>query len=170
VLQLECGHAYHVGCIRQWFAEKKRCPTCQRDFGKIVGNQPRIGEMRWHHEDFVLPGHFGSAGTFVVEFFFPEGRDDHGVAHGKRKARGYLPCNVQGAVLLELFKVAFRRRVMFGLGHSFATESYRPTFNIHLKTSTSSGVAGHGYPDEDYFERAMEELALNGITRADLPL
>jgi hypothetical protein len=27
--QLQCGHAFHEGCIKQWFAVKGNCPTCR---------------------------------------------------------------------------------------------------------------------------------------------
>jgi len=168
-VELRCGHLFHGECIRHWLREKRRCPVCFRDFGKIIGKQPSEGIMRWQYETFELPGHVGSQGSIVVDFIFPSGRDDEGRAYGQRRTRGYLPASTQGFVLLELFKVAFRRRVMFGLGHSMATEAYRPTFNIHIKTSTSQGTTKHGYPDETYFARAMEELATNGVTRVDLP-
>lgn len=170
VLELLCGHVYHVECIKHWFQEKRRCPQCQRHFGKILGTQPRVGRMCWHCEPFALPGHPGSSESIVVDFHFPAGLDDSEVRYRGRKNRCYLPGNAQGIILLELFQVAFRRRVMFGLGHSLTTEAYKPTFNIHIKTSTDKGATSHGYPDHTYFERVMEELHANGVTRADLPI
>jgi len=169
VVELKCGHTFHGNCIRAWFREKRRCPMCHLSFGKVVGSQPARGLMRWHYEQHALPGHDCNH-MIVMDFEFPEGVDDKGEPYRKRRCRGYLPANSQGSILLELFKLAFRRRVMFGLGHSFATEAYRPTFNIHLKTNVKGGPTNHGYPDESYFERSMEELLANGITRADLPV
>ncbi|MCD7448590.1 hypothetical protein HAX54_044537 [Datura stramonium] len=26
---LECGHEYHIGCIKQWLLRKKNCPMCR---------------------------------------------------------------------------------------------------------------------------------------------
>lgn len=168
VFQLNCGHAYHSACLEQWFETRRRCPECQKDFGKIIGDQPRTGCLEWHTEQFPLPGHRAEE-TIVFEFNFPAGTSDAGDCYEGRRPKGYLPGNVQGAILLELFKVAFRRRVMFGLGNSMTTGRYRPTFNIHIKTSTHRGAVGHGYPDDDYFRRSLEELRTNGVTMADLP-
>ena len=53
---------------------------------------------------------------------------------------------------------SLRRRVMFGLGISAEKRIYRPTFNVHLKTAPEGGAENHGFPDETYFQRAMEEL------------
>lgn len=169
VFELKCGHAYHTDCLRQWFQQRKRCPQCQQDFGKVMGAQPRTGSMRWFLEDFSLPGHPEAKQTIVVQFDFPPGQDESGRQYDGRKPKGYLPCNAQGIVLLELFKLAFRRCVMFGMGTSLTYDTYRPTFNIHIKTSTRRGQAGHGYPDDSYFERAMDELRSNGVFIANLP-
>lgn len=168
VFQLKCGHVYHTRCLEQWFETRRRCPECQKDIGKVTGDQPRTGLLEWHTQRFPLPGHRCKE-TIVIEFSFPPGTSDDGVHHEGRRPKGYLPGNVQGVVLLELFKVAFRRRVMFGLGHSMTLGTYRPTFNIHIKTSTHRGATGHGYPDDDYFQRSLEELKTNGVTMADFP-
>ncbi|CAE7732081.1 rbn [Symbiodinium microadriaticum] len=161
--RLRCGHTYHMTCLRTWFQQKTRCPSCQQEFGKVVGKQPRLGTFSWHCENFTLPGHPDAVKTIVIQFMFPEGIDDEGKSYAGRKPKGYLPCNAQGIILLELFKVAFRRRVMFGMGESMTFSSYRPTFNIHIKTSSSGGETKHGYPDETYFQRSLGELKANGV-------
>ena len=79
-------------------------------------------------------------------------------------------------------QVAFRRRVMFGLGTSMTSGRYKPTFNIHIKTRPRGGATQHGYPDPDYFTRwveprldsvllarSLDELKSMGISVADLP-
>lgn len=167
VFKLQCGHVYHRQCLEQWFATRRRCPECQKDFGKVIGDQPRTGCFEWHTESFPLPGHRAKE-TIVIDFTFPPGTNDDGVFYNGRKPKGYLPGNIQGLILLELFKVAFRRRVMFGLGNSMTTGEYRPTFNIHIKTSSQRGAVRHGYPDDDYFQRSLEELRTNGVTMAAL--
>lgn len=168
IFQLQCHHVYHRRCLEQWFNTRRRCPECQRDFGKVIGDQPRHGTMEWHTEPFPLAGHRAQE-TIIVQFDFPPGVSDSGDAYEGRRPKGYLPGNAQGAILLELFKVAFRRRVMFGLGNSMTSGTYRPTFNIHIKTSTHRGMVGHGYPDPEYFQRSLEELRTNGVTIDDLP-
>lgn len=169
VFQLTCGHAYHQGCLAQWFNQRKRCPQCQKDYGKVLGDQPARGSFSWYLEDSTLPGHPDARQTIVIQFDFPSGTDEKGITYDGRKPKGYLPCNAQGIVLLELFKVAFRRRVMFGLGDSMTFGAYRPTFNIHIKTSMHRGATGHGYPDDSYFQRSLGELRTNGVTILDLP-
>ena len=47
------------------------------------------------------------------------GRDDENKAYRGRTEGGYLPLHPQGLLLLELFKIAFRRRLMFGLGNCY---------------------------------------------------
>merc|ERR1712204_57199 len=118
--------------------------------------------------NYALAGHQDSKQTIAVNWNFPAGSDPSGIAYESRKPKGYLPCNAQGIILLELFKLAFMRCVMFGIGPSMTFSTYRPTFNIHIKTSTSRGAAGHGYPDDDYFERALDELRSNSVFIADL--
>eukprot|EP00928_Gymnodinium_smaydae_P040929 TRINITY_DN27719_c0_g1_i1.p1 TRINITY_DN27719_c0_g1~~TRINITY_DN27719_c0_g1_i1.p1 ORF type:complete len:507 (+),score=52.84 TRINITY_DN27719_c0_g1_i1:45-1523(+) len=165
--QLACGHVFHKACLQQWWDRKKRCPQCQRDFGKAQGEQPREGTMRWCVAPFSLEGMPHGTPTLLVDFSFPPGVDRAGVAYKGRKERCFLPGNTQGILLLELFKVAFRRCVMFGLGSSMSLGVYRPTFNIHVKTSMCGGRANHGYPDDDYFARTMQELQSNGVSIAD---
>merc|ERR1712050_744153 len=111
----------------------------------------------------------GANGAIVVKFDFPPGVDQSGRPYFGRQETGYLPGNVQGVLLLELFKVAFQRCVMFGLGNSMTFGTYRPTFNIHVKTSRTGGMTGHGYPDKGYFGRCLDELRSNGVTLNDLP-
>lgn len=168
VFRLSCGHSYHATCLQRWFAQRQRCPRCQRAYGKVVGSQPRVGTLAWRSEGFGLPGCRASE-TLIVEFAFSPGVDEGGQHYEGRKPKCYLPGNCQGILLLELFKVAFRRRVMFGLGASMSFGTYRPTFNIHIKTSSRRGGAEHGFPDSSYFERSIEELRTNGVTLADLP-
>jgi len=176
VFTLACGHTYHTACLNAWFEERRKCPQCSRGYGKVFGRQPRIGTMKWDYEDFELEGH-GDKRNLKVLWDFPAGTDDDGKPYEARKAMAYLPCstypcNPQGVILLELYKVAFRRRVMFGMGDSMASNKpkYWPTFNIHIKTKKSGGAERHGYPDETYFDRSMDELAANGVHIADLPL
>ncbi|CAE8717064.1 unnamed protein product [Polarella glacialis] len=164
VFVLRCGHAYHTECLKRWFAERRRCPRCQLDFGKVFGHQPRHCSMSWRLEAWSLPGHQDSSQTIIVQFRFPAGTDEQGRQYEGRSPKGYLPCNAQGILLLELFQIAFR----FGLGTSMSYGSYRPTFNIHIKTSSQGGAAKHGYPDPEYFSRALDELRTNGVAIAEL--
>ena len=70
---------------------------------------------------------------------------------------------------MELFKVTFKRRIMFGLGERMTTQKYSATFNIHIKTTLKPvGAEKHGYPDDTYFSRTLDALKENSITLADV--
>jgi len=167
--RLSCGHVFHGSCLESWFAHKRKCPECQQSFGRTFGDQPVNGQMRWRTEGFRLPG-VEAVATIVIEFSFPPGQDKAGKDYEGRRESGYLPMNAEGVVLLELYKVAFRRCVMFGLGESMTSGTYRPTYNIHIKTNSRREGAAHGFPDAKYFSRSLDELRANGVTLADLPL
>lgn len=168
VFQLDCGHTYHRDCLEHWFKQKRRCPQCMRNYGKIFGSQPSVGTMEWGVEQFSLPGlHLRE--TIVVAFDFPPGVDRSQQSYDRRRAKCYLPGNFQGAILLELYKVAFRRCVMFGMGTSMTLGTYRPTFNIHIKTNSRKADDTHGFPDPEYYFRSLEELRINGVFISDLP-
>ncbi|CAK9090420.1 Probable E3 ubiquitin-protein ligase DTX3 (Protein deltex-3) (Deltex3) (RING finger protein 154) (RING-type E3 ubiquitin transferase DTX3), partial [Durusdinium trenchii] len=169
VFRLQCGHVYHTECLKKWFEQRASCPLCLKGFGKVIGNQPRNGSFQWYVDtNMQLPGHMNAKNTIVIQFDFPPGTDDDGRGYPGRREKGYLPCNCQGILQLELFKVAFQRRVMFGLGTSMASGKYKPTFNIHIKTKSRGGATQHGYPDPDYFQRSLDELKSMGISIADL--
>eukprot|EP00928_Gymnodinium_smaydae_P020570 TRINITY_DN17948_c0_g2_i1.p1 TRINITY_DN17948_c0_g2~~TRINITY_DN17948_c0_g2_i1.p1 ORF type:complete len:607 (-),score=92.98 TRINITY_DN17948_c0_g2_i1:261-1931(-) len=72
VFLLQCGHAYHAACLEQWFRTRRRCPRCQKDFGKRVGDQPRAGSLEWFREPQALPGHDAKE-MIVIQFTFPAG-------------------------------------------------------------------------------------------------
>ena len=72
-------------------------------------------------------------------------------------------CAFSSLILLELFKVAFCRLAMFGLGTRLTSGQYAPTYNIHLKTRLAGGKTNHAYPDPDYFTRCLDELYANNV-------
>mmetsp|Transcript_22991 Transcript_22991/g.42305 ORF Transcript_22991/g.42305 Transcript_22991/m.42305 type:complete len:999 (-) Transcript_22991:7-3003(-) len=169
VVQLFCGHAFHEACLARWFEERRNCPACKRRFGHLVGRQPCVGTMAWHLDSTLrLPGSSESF-TVVLDFNFPAGVDSLGQRYRGRSQRAYLPHDEQGKLLLELFRLAFQRRVLFDLRISSGSDAkYWPAFNIHLKTQVSGGPERHGYPDDGYFHRVMEELKDSGVTVAEL--
>ncbi|CAE7621238.1 DTX3 [Symbiodinium sp. KB8] len=106
--------------------------------------------------------------TIVMNFRFPGGRDAKGEPFAGRSQQAFLPHDEQGKLLLALFQLAFRRRVMFDLRVSATDEKYWPAFNIHLKTALAGGPERFGFPDESYSQRVLEELRQNGVTVAEL--
>ena len=59
---------------------------------------------------------------------------------------------------------------MFTVGTSVTTGmSDCVTWNeIHLKTESAGNVHGHGYPDPNYLDNTLLELAAQGVTEASL--
>ncbi|XP_023609254.1 probable E3 ubiquitin-protein ligase DTX2 isoform X7 [Myotis lucifugus] len=73
-------------------------------------------------------------------------------------------CN--GNKVLELLKVAWKRRLIFTVGTSSTTgETDTVVWNeIHHKTEMDRNVTGHGYPDPNYLQNVLAELAAQGVT------
>jgi len=67
--------------------------------------------------------------------------------------------------VLELLKEAWRRRLTFTVGTSVTTgEQNVVVWNeIHHKTSPTND-RGHGYPDPNYLDNVLGELAAQGVT------
>ena len=70
--------------------------------------------------------------------------------------------------VLELLKVAWDRRLTFTIGTSVTTGSPDTVVwnEIHHKTSITNH-SGHGYPDPNYLDNVMAELASQGVTPAE---
>lgn len=68
--------------------------------------------------------------------------------------------------VLELLKVAWMRRLIFTVGTSSTTgEPDTVVWNgIHHKTEMMSNLSGHGYPDPNYLDNVLSELASQGVT------
>ena len=71
VFALDCEHVYHTACLRQWFNQRKRCPQCQKEFGRVIGVGPRTGTLEWFLDPSSLPGHEDSKQMIVIQFDFP---------------------------------------------------------------------------------------------------
>eukprot|EP01063_Lacrimia_lanifica_P027121 TRINITY_DN3760_c0_g1_i3.p1 TRINITY_DN3760_c0_g1~~TRINITY_DN3760_c0_g1_i3.p1 ORF type:complete len:859 (+),score=216.68 TRINITY_DN3760_c0_g1_i3:247-2577(+) len=172
-----CKHAFHESCLEQWFRQKAACPDCKASCGTVMGSGPKEGgAMVWTASKQTcdntpvsdLARARGKGSMIEVSFTFKQGWDDAGKRYEGRYEMARLPMNEEGVVLLEFFKIAFTRRIMFGIGTRLAHGTHAPTFNIHIKTSTSGGATGHGWPDAAYFSRAIGELEGNHISWADL--
>lgn len=68
--------------------------------------------------------------------------------------------------VLELLKVAWKRRLIFTVGTSSTTgETDTVVWNeIHHKTEMDRNLTGHGYPDPNYLQNVLAELAAQGVT------
>ena len=68
--------------------------------------------------------------------------------------------------VLKLLLVAWDRRLIFAIGTSSTTgESDTVIWNeVHHKTEFGSNLTGHGYPDANYLDNVLAELAAQGIS------
>ncbi|KAG2459108.1 DTX2 ligase, partial [Polypterus senegalus] len=82
----------------------------------------------------------------------------------------YLPDSDKGRKVLELLKVAWHRRLIFTIGTSSTTgEADTVVWNeIHHKTEMMSNTSGHGYPDPNYLDNVLLELAAQGVDESCL--
>ena len=73
----------------------------------------------------------------------------------------------EGRRVLELFWIAWRKKLTFTVGTSLTTGRQNMiTWNdIHHKTSMVGGP--YGYPDPTYLERVTEDMKAFGVTLDD---
>ncbi|CAK7303201.1 Probable E3 ubiquitin-protein ligase DTX2 [Vulpes lagopus] len=172
----KCSHAFHLLCLLAMYCNGNKdgslqCPSCKTIYGEKTGTQPR-GKMEVFKFQVSLPGH-EDCGTILIVYNIPHGIQgpEHPNPGKPFTARGfprqcYLPDNAQGRKVLELLKVAWKRRLIFTVGTSSTTgETDTVVWNeIHHKTEMDRNVTGHGYPDPNYLQNVLAELAAQGVT------
>ncbi|XP_005111923.2 E3 ubiquitin-protein ligase DTX4 [Aplysia californica] len=173
----KCGHQFHKLCLLQMYHSihkdaSVQCPSCKTIYGEKTGICPP-GNMHWRIcPDLHLPG-YENYSTIMVTYSISPGvqgpeHPQPGARYSTRgfPRRGFIPDCDQGRKLLKLLMVAFRRRLMFTIGTSYTTgEPNTVTWNeIHHKTEPVSNHSGHGYPDPNYLDNAVLELAAHGVT------
>ncbi|XP_018417208.1 PREDICTED: probable E3 ubiquitin-protein ligase DTX2 [Nanorana parkeri] len=148
-----------------------QCPSCKTIYGEKTGTQPK-GKMEIYLIPQSLPGH-QDCGTIHIIYTIITGIQgpEHPNPGRPYTARGfprhcYLPDNDRGRLVLELLKVAWARRLIFTIGVSSTTgESDTVVWNeIHHKTEMTSNITGHGYPDTNYLNNVLAELAAQGVS------
>ncbi|XP_058894131.1 probable E3 ubiquitin-protein ligase DTX2 isoform X3 [Kogia breviceps] len=178
----KCSHAFHLLCLLAMYCNGNKdgslqCPSCKTIYGEKTGTQPR-GKMEVFTFQVSLPGH-EDCGTILIVYNIPHGIQgpEHPNPGKPFTARGfprqcYLPDNAQGRKVLELLKVAWKRRLIFTVGTSSTTgETDTVVWNeIHHKTEMDRNVTGHGYPDPNYLQNVLAELAAQGVTEDCLEL
>nr|XP_055148724.1 probable E3 ubiquitin-protein ligase DTX2 isoform X4 [Symphalangus syndactylus]XP_055148725.1 probable E3 ubiquitin-protein ligase DTX2 isoform X4 [Symphalangus syndactylus] len=172
----KCSHAFHLLCLLAMYCNGNKdgslqCPSCKTIYGEKTGTQPQ-GKMEVLRFQMSLPGH-EDCGTILIVYNIPHGIQgpEHPNPGKPFTARGfprqcYLPDNAQGRKVLELLKVAWKRRLIFTVGTSSTTgETDTVVWNeIHHKTEMDRNVTGHGYPDPNYLQNVLAELAAQGVT------
>lgn len=172
----QCKHSFHAACLQAMYNSGTKdgslqCPTCKAIYGVKHGNQPKDGFMTVQHSHHPLPG-YPDCGMIIITYDFKAGVQ--GPEHpnpGKRyTARGFprtcfLPDNQKGNKVLKLLGEAWRRRLIFTVATSSTTgEQDTVVWNeIHHKTEAVSNNMGHGYPDPNYLDNVLTELAAQGV-------
>ncbi|XP_042328661.1 E3 ubiquitin-protein ligase DTX4 isoform X2 [Sceloporus undulatus] len=172
----KCGHMYHLHCLVAMYNNGNKdgslqCPTCKTIYGVKTGTQPP-GKMEYHLIPHSLPGHLDCKSIRIIYNIPPGVQGPEHPNPGKSfTARGfprhcYLPDSERGRKVLKLLLVAWDRRLIFAIGTSSTTgESDTVIWNeIHHKTEFGSNLTGHGYPDPNYLDNVLTELAAQGIT------
>ncbi|XP_062844625.1 probable E3 ubiquitin-protein ligase DTX2 isoform X2 [Trichomycterus rosablanca] len=172
----KCGHTLHMLCMLAMYNNGNKdgslqCPSCKTIYGEKTGTQPK-GKMEIYCVPLSLPGH-SDCGTIQIIYNVPPGIQgpEHPKPGQAYTSRGFprlcfLPDNEKGRKVLELLKVAWTRRLIFTVGTSSTTgEPDTVVWNeIHHKTEMMSNVSGHGYPDPNYLDNVLAELAAQGVT------
>lgn len=173
-----CGHINHLACLismvqhssKEGKASHLQCPSCMMIYGEKTGNQP-VGTMTDTIIRLSLPGYPGCS-TIQITYTFHSGVQGPDHPHpGKRYSAyafprtAYLPDNEKGRKVLRLLKVAFQRKLTFTIGQSVTTgiDDVITWNEIHHKTSVELSSA-HGYPDPNYLDNVLAELATHGVT------
>ncbi|XP_035289574.1 probable E3 ubiquitin-protein ligase DTX2 isoform X1 [Anguilla rostrata] len=172
----KCGHNLHLLCMLAMYNNGTKdgslqCPSCKTIYGEKTGTQPK-GKMEIYSIPQQLPGH-SDCGTIQIIYSIPPGIQgpEHPNPGQPYTCRGFprlcfLPDNHKGRKVLELLKVAWTRRLIFTVGTSSTTgEPDTVVWNeIHHKTEMMSNISGHGYPDPNYLDNVLSELAAQGVT------
>ncbi|XP_062815412.1 probable E3 ubiquitin-protein ligase DTX2 isoform X2 [Anolis carolinensis] len=175
-----CGHTFHLLCVLAMYTSGNKdgslqCPSCKTIYGEKTGTQPS-GKMAVSILPESLPGH-EDCGSLEIMYLIHKGIQgpEHPNPGLPFTARGfprycYLPDNEKGRKVLALLKLAWRRRLIFTVGTSSTTgESNTVVWNeIHHKTEMNSNLSGHGYPDPNYLDNVLAELAAQGVTEDGL--
>ncbi|XP_028277567.1 putative E3 ubiquitin-protein ligase DTX2 isoform X2 [Parambassis ranga] len=173
---IKCGHTLHMLCMLAMYNNGTKdgslqCPSCKTIYGEKTGTQPK-GKMEIYSIAQSLPGH-PDCGTIQIIYSIPPGIQgpEHPNPGQPFSCRGFprfcfLPDNDKGRKVLELLKVAWMRRLIFTVGTSSTTgEPDTVVWNgIHHKTEMMSNLSGHGYPDPNYLDNVLSELASQGVT------
>ncbi|XP_051491885.1 probable E3 ubiquitin-protein ligase DTX2 isoform X2 [Apus apus] len=171
-----CQHSFHMLCLLAMYSNGNQdgslqCPSCKTIYGVRTGTQPK-GKMEVSTFPQSLPGH-QDCGTIQIVYRISSGIQgpEHPNPGTPYTARGfprycYLPDNEKGRKVLELLRVAWKRRLIFTVGTSSTTgESNTVVWNeIHHKTEMDTNLSGHGYPDPNYLDNVLAELAAQGVT------
>ncbi|CAL1537068.1 unnamed protein product [Lymnaea stagnalis] len=172
-----CSHQFHKLCLLTMYNSSHKddslqCPSCKMIYGEKTGICPP-GNMSWKIMSGNSLAGYEGYNTICVTYHLSSGiqgpeHPQPGQPYTCRgfPRQGFLPDCDKGRKVLKLLMEAFRRRLMFTIGISHTTgEPNTVTWNeIHHKTELHGNQSGHGYPDPNYLDNVLQELAAYGIT------
>lgn len=165
----ECvKHCFHKDCISDYINEHTKCPKCGYFYGTKIGPGPD-GEMIVSFSSSPLPGN-PHCGMISISFQMPRGKQDKrhpnpGKEYYSDSRSHYMPDDEMGNKILGLFIKAWNQRLLFNVGYSLTRQEDNCIIynGVHMKTNTSGGPTGHGWPDPTYYVRVQTELSEKGI-------
>ena len=135
-------------------------------YGVRIGDMPP-GEMTWYLDQFQCQGY--KEKTWVINYSFRSGVHPETNKHyGGDGRTAFIPDTEEGREILALLVLSFKRRLTFTVGFSVVRgcDNCIVWNGVHHKTRPSGGSTHYGYPDDTYFNRVRQELALKGVVFA----
>ncbi|KAL3886034.1 hypothetical protein ACJMK2_026058 [Sinanodonta woodiana] len=164
--EARCGHILCEAC--QEAQVKPVCPICFVAYDILIGEQPK-GAMGYKREVKCLPG-FEGYGTIVICYTFPPGIQsacdpNPGKPYKGLKQLAFLPDNEKGRLVFQLLSEAFQRGLLFKVSpHRKKGEGNCIWFaDVSHKTMRKGGPKSFGYPDPEYLDLVVNQLAALGI-------
>lgn len=161
------NHFFHLECALNLLGNENfiKCPICNIIYGILIGDMPP-GNMvvSIFPKEIMSCESFENFGTIEITYMIPSGLFNGQKFSGTNR-KAYLPDTPEGREILKLLKIAFDRKLTFTIGTSTTLGKKNTVIwnGIHHKTATGGGTKFFGYPDDTYFTRVRQELALKGI-------
>ncbi|KAL4503093.1 hypothetical protein ABPG72_014322 [Tetrahymena utriculariae] len=162
------SHFFHKSCLQMMIQSTYiKCPVCSKIYGVMIGDQPP-GTMQIYLDKYQSCDGYPNISTIVIEMNMNSTTKNGNYVPSTSRV-GYLPNTKEARKILEMFKIAFKRRLLYTIGKSVTTgKDNRIIWNgVHFKTNTYGGSSSFGYPDPTYFQRVTQELSLKGIYPKD---
>lgn len=175
-----CHHKLHLACLKSLIENQPggpnyiECRQCQTVSGEKCGEMPSTGTMSYKILPKGLPG-YEDFHSIQITYNFQNGiQGQHHPMPGQPyfaigfPRNSFLPDTEKGRLALRLLESAFDRRLTFKVGKDLITgQSDVITWNQVLEHKTEFGITENGYPDPEYLNRLLSQLASLGVTEEE---
>lgn len=155
----------HKSCFTDMLeANSMVCPICKTQFVDVADGPP--GTMTITTLSSTVENPIGTMVQAIqIKYIMPSGVTKSGIRYDGESRTTYLPNDVGGKKVLDMFIHAFKKGLLFTIGRSVTRglDNVIVWNGVHQKTNTVGGSASHGYPDDTYYDRVGGELASLGI-------